>query len=106
MLNRIHFIIGFGNQNEELSLSAFIKSFKLHSQKQIIIAATNATPLATKVKHQLYNFNYHKLWQKSFYDHVIQDENDFNRIREYIVNNPARWQLDGENPNIYKTRYI
>jgi REP element-mobilizing transposase RayT len=33
-------------------------------------------------------------WQKSFYDHVIRNEQDFARIREYIYNNPLKWQLD------------
>ncbi len=38
------------------------------------------------------------LWQRSFYDHVIRDEESLNRIREYMVNNPLRWELDRENP--------
>jgi putative transposase len=38
------------------------------------------------------------LWQRSFYDHVIRDEASLNRIREYIANNPLRWDLDRENP--------
>ncbi len=33
-------------------------------------------------------------WQRNYYEHVIRDENDLNRIREYIVNNPAKWQED------------
>ena len=39
-----------------------------------------------------------KLWQRSFYDHVIRDDDDLNRVREYIQNNPLRWALDEENP--------
>lgn len=35
-----------------------------------------------------------KLWQKSFYDHIIRDENDYLRILEYIENNPAKWEED------------
>ena len=37
------------------------------------------------------------LWQRSFYEHVIRDDKSLNRIREYIVNNPQRWELDREN---------
>ncbi|MCB9057515.1 MAG: transposase [Calditrichae bacterium] len=33
-------------------------------------------------------------WQSRFYDHIIRDEQDFNRISEYIVNNPAQWEDD------------
>lgn len=38
------------------------------------------------------------LWQRSFYDHVIRDDKDLDSIREYIVNNPLKWELDKENP--------
>ncbi len=38
------------------------------------------------------------LWQRSFYDHSIRNEESLNRIREYIDNNPRRWELDKENP--------
>jgi REP element-mobilizing transposase RayT len=30
-----------------------------------------------------------RLWQRNFYEHVIRGESDINRIREYIINNPA-----------------
>jgi len=33
-------------------------------------------------------------WQARFYDHIIRDESSLVRIREYIVNNPAKWQED------------
>lgn len=34
------------------------------------------------------------LWQRSYYDHIIRDEVDLQRIREYIVNNPKQWEDD------------
>ena len=33
-------------------------------------------------------------WQRSFHDHIIRNEEDNNRIVEYIQNNPALWQDD------------
>jgi REP element-mobilizing transposase RayT len=39
-----------------------------------------------------------KLWQRNYYEHIIRNENDLNRIREYIFNNPANWANDDENP--------
>ena len=33
-------------------------------------------------------------WQRNYYEHVIRDEDDLNRIREYIQNNPIRWLED------------
>jgi hypothetical protein len=38
------------------------------------------------------------IWQRNYYEHVIRDEEDLNQIREYIINNPLKWDLDGENP--------
>jgi REP element-mobilizing transposase RayT len=40
------------------------------------------------------------LWQRSYYDHVIRNEKDYNRIAEYIENNPARWDEDRFNPAV------
>ena len=34
------------------------------------------------------------LWQRSFYDHVIRNEDDLRQIAEYIDTNPARWESD------------
>ena len=34
------------------------------------------------------------LWQKSFYEHVIRNENDYREIWRYIDDNPARWAED------------
>jgi hypothetical protein len=39
-----------------------------------------------------------KLWQRNYYEHIIRDENELNRIREYIANNPMKWESDRENP--------
>ena len=33
------------------------------------------------------------------YEHFIQKEDELNRIREYIRNNPLKWSLDRENPD-------
>ncbi len=37
-------------------------------------------------------------WQSRFYEHIIRNENEMFRIREYIQNNPVYWELDRENP--------
>ena len=35
-----------------------------------------------------------KLFQTSFYEHVIRGRKDYDEIAEYIINNPKRWELD------------
>lgn len=34
------------------------------------------------------------LWQRSYYDHIIRDEEDFLIKWNYIDSNPAKWTLD------------
>ena len=36
-------------------------------------------------------------WQPRFYDHVIRDEAALQNIRRYILDNPAKWELDRNN---------
>ncbi|MDQ1283848.1 MAG: REP-associated tyrosine transposase [Patescibacteria group bacterium] len=38
------------------------------------------------------------LWQRNYYDRIIRNESELNRIREYIQNNPADWERDRNNP--------
>ena len=35
-----------------------------------------------------------RIWQRTFYDHVIRDEEDFQIKWNYIDDNPAKWALD------------
>ncbi|MGB7538242.1 MAG: transposase [Anaerolineales bacterium] len=34
------------------------------------------------------------VWQSNYYEHIIRDEDDLSRIREYIMNNPLRREMD------------
>jgi REP element-mobilizing transposase RayT len=41
-----------------------------------------------------------RLWQRSYYEHVIRNEEELHSTRQYIVNNPLQWALDQENPAV------
>jgi REP element-mobilizing transposase RayT len=47
---------------------------------------------SSKMIHLSGNRNFK--WQKSFYDVIIRDDESYQRISEYIINNPANWQED------------
>ncbi|MGV8048897.1 MAG: transposase [Anaerolineaceae bacterium] len=34
------------------------------------------------------------VWQRNYYEHIIRDEKSYNAISEYILDNPAKWELD------------
>lgn len=39
----------------------------------------------------------HFQWQRNYYEHVIRNEIELNTIREYIINNPVKWEFDKMN---------
>jgi REP element-mobilizing transposase RayT len=39
-----------------------------------------------------------KCWQRNYYEHIIRNDDDYQRINEYIENNPLKWTLDVLNP--------
>jgi len=65
------------------SLPTIVRSFKSAAAKHI--NELRSTPGAS-------------LWQRGYYEHIIRDEDELQRIREYILTNPLRWELDRENP--------
>jgi REP element-mobilizing transposase RayT len=68
---------------ESASLPAIVRSFKSAATRRI--NELRSTP------------NIH-VWQHNYYEHVIRNETDLDEIREYITNNPLKWDLDSENP--------
>ena len=40
------------------------------------------------------------VWQRNYYEHVIRNEDELNLVREYIQNNPKKWEMDRENPDV------
>ncbi len=35
-----------------------------------------------------------RLWQRNYYEHIIRNEQSYQRISEYIINNPIKWTED------------
>jgi REP element-mobilizing transposase RayT len=57
-------------------LSKIIGRFKMVSAKQINIMRESSG----------------RLWQRNYYEHIIRDNESFNRIRKYIQDNPGNWE--------------
>lgn len=72
------------------TLGAIVRGFKAATTKRI--NDDRQTPGAA-------------VWQRNYYEHVLRNENDLARIREYVVNNPLQWALDRENPERGVYRY-
>jgi REP element-mobilizing transposase RayT len=62
-----------------------------HTVMDIVCAYKSIT---TKVLNKADNIQGRKIWQTSFYDHIVRNEEDYIRIAKYIDNNPVKWQED------------
>ncbi|MGA7730005.1 MAG: transposase [Chloroflexia bacterium] len=60
-----------------------------------IIGSFKSAP--TKRINELHNKPGEPVWQRNYYEHVIRNEHELNRIREYIYWNPAKWAQDENN---------
>ncbi len=67
-----------------VNLPAIIQSFKRYTTIQYI----------NGVKNRLYPPFNKRIWQRGYYEHIIRNEHELQKIREYIINNPTNWQED------------
>ena len=75
MPNHIHFILTIRNNGRMISsptMSTIVGQFKRASSKTAGFS----------------------LWQRSFYDHVIRNRQDYEETRKYIFENPQNWEKD------------
>ena len=70
------------------SISSFIGGFKsaINSKIDDYIDENN-------LDIPKYNRNNH-FFQPNYYDHIIRNENEYQRIAKYIIDNPIKWQND------------
>lgn len=52
----------------------------------------------TKAINTIRNTHGQPIWQRNYYEHIIRDENELHAIRQYISENPLKWDMDNENP--------
>jgi REP-associated tyrosine transposase len=94
MPNHLHGVIIFDDRTEGGSRTAPTPSKEKPLGRRIGAFKT----LSTKRINQIRGTPGTPVWQRNYYEHVIRDENELNRIRTYIEANPAMWNMDDENP--------
>ena len=78
MPNHVHLIV---SASQGLGLSASLSGFIRYLKREVISAIRKNASGAV-------------VWQKGFYDHIIRDEADYERILKYMADNPIKWAHD------------
>ncbi len=83
MPNHVHGILELKASAENgYGLPEIVRGFKTYSARRVnLMRETAGFPV----------------WQRSFHDRIIRNDAELNAIRQYILNNPAKWAEDGEN---------
>ena len=71
-----------------------ILRFDVYENGRFIIAPTSLSTVIKQLKRAVTRGAGIPIWQKSFYDHIIRNNQDYLNIWQYIDNNPARWAED------------
>jgi hypothetical protein len=70
---------------------------KIQRRKMIVPKIVGFFKMNTAKKiNQILNTMGQPVWQRNYYEHIIRDEESLQRIRQYIINNPANWNMDTE----------
>ena len=87
------------------TIGAIIRGFKGASTKKInqFLNSTGESQFAPESQFALIEspidsqfapteFYKNKIFQRNYYEHIIRNQNDFNRIEQYIIDNPMNWK--------------
>lgn len=77
-----------GMPRPDATLSQIVQWFKTMTTNEYIrgVKQTGWSPFPSR------------LWQRNYYEHIIRNQADYERIAGYIAANPSNWGKDEENP--------
>ena len=83
------------------TIGAIIRGFKGACTKKINLFFNSTGELQFAPTDELHfapTFYKNKIWQRNYYDHIIRNQADYNRIEQYIIDNPQNWKKKRINP--------
>ncbi len=97
MPNHIHGIIVIENEFEDIEIEK-IYGFEIaerRGRRSLQGIMKDFKSVTTRYHNKMVDESLkNTLWEKSYYEHIIRDERELQNIREYINNNPLKWELD------------
>lgn len=88
MPNHIHMIIFVGKPEGTSRMPSPTKNYINNRTNELIPKLVSSLKRFTNKKSGC------QLWQRSFYDHIIRNQTDYEHIWNYIDTNPLKWELD------------
>lgn len=89
MPNHIHLVLIIANEtNIVLDSNPKTSNLKPKSLSSFVIGFKSSV---TKQINLIREINNYPVWQRNYYEHIVRNEVELNKIIEYIINNPLKW---------------
>ncbi len=103
MPNHIHgviIIVGAKHSQNYANASPLPEPHQPHGTESGSLGAIiqNYKSVSTRKINQLRGDKGLVIWQRNYYEHIVRDEDELNRVRGYITANPSQWLADRNNP--------
>lgn len=106
MPNHVHCVVQMAKKNKKANISSALPDRIINVKEQLVQSAERSRPFPTVstviglyksgVSKQIHEMNpLPSVWQKSFHDHIIRNEQEYQQIVQYILFNDLNWQDDG-----------
>ena len=92
MPNHLHGIIELAESRDTARRVPAKERFGKPTKNSIPTIIRSYKSAVTKKVNELNNQPGDKVWQRNYYDHIIRNRQDLNRIRKYIRDNPNNWE--------------
>ena len=87
MPHHVHLIIEINNDETRA-----IRESPLQYHRSVIDKIVGF--LKMNVSKKIHHTDNEKIWQRSYHDHIIRGEKDYQKIWDYIEKNPLKWEWD------------
>jgi putative transposase len=101
MPNHIHGILTIHSNrkgaNTQVKTDGAIEAFGQPTQWSIPTVVRSFKAAASKRARESRSMKSESIWQRGYYEHVVRNTREYVEIKNYILQNPARWADDEDN---------
>jgi putative transposase len=95
MPNHVHGVVVFNNPGIKQNLGAASSApTTLVALGRVVRAFKSETAIRVNA---ILKTSGHPVWQRNYFEHIVRSGRDLDEIRQYIHDNPTRWESDPEN---------
>jgi REP element-mobilizing transposase RayT len=106
MPNHLHGIVVITTNSVGAYSHTPLQSCAFRSPSKTIGAIIRGFKSSVTVKINTLRHTHHiPLWQRNYFEHIIRNHDELQRIRKYIAENPMKWETDKENQQGAPIRY-